>query len=223
MVLNVQEQLTINNLIPVMKESFPELGALFAEHQQDLEGESAGLSFIYVFCPFLKEFLNSEQQHPHLLGKRLFAYLESMAQSSDRAVTTLLAYTVLEGLSQKQLEVAKIYMGLKTKETLKQVEEFWEKVGTWQAWFNAIEYNDIQQVKLLLDQGFDINSKNHDGCTALHIAAYRGHQDIIELLLKRGADTFLKDKDGYTARMYAQEYGHSEIVELLEHYEKKLC
>ncbi|MGE0010488.1 MAG: hypothetical protein AB7F19_00815 [Candidatus Babeliales bacterium] len=132
MVLSAQEQLTVTNLIPVMKKLFPELEPRFAERQQDLEGVSAGLHFIYVFCPFLRTFLDSEQPHPNLLGKRLFAYLESMSQSSDIRVSEILAYHILESLSHKQLEIAKIYMGSKTKEILKEVEEFWEKVGKWQ-------------------------------------------------------------------------------------------
>lgn len=133
MLLNVHDELTTANLIDVMKASFPELEPLFVEHQKDLEDASTGLYFIYGFCPFLKEFLNSNgQQHPTVLGKRLFKYLERMATSSDMKVSEILAYHILENLSQKELEVAEIYMGPKTKEVLKHVEEFWEKFETWQ-------------------------------------------------------------------------------------------
>ena len=191
---NVYDELTMANLIAVMKESFPELAVAFTLHKDNLppEDQYCESFFTHIFCPFLEIFLNSDQPHPRLLGTRLFKYLEDMATSTDVEVSTLLAYTILEHLNHKELKVAELYMGPKTKEILKRVEEFWEKVEQWQAWFKAVDYNDISQVQLLLTQGINVNSTDHHGCTALHIAAYRDHQDIAELLLKHGADTDCK-------------------------------
>ena len=37
-----------------------------------------------------------------------------------------------------------------------------------------------------------------DGWTALHFAAYKGHETIIEILIDRGADAKKKNLDGKT-------------------------
>ena len=42
-------------------------------------------------------------------------------------------------------------------------------------------------VKLLIDKGADINSKNDDGFTPLDMASQEGHNYIVELLKKNGA------------------------------------
>lgn len=58
------------------------------------------------------------------------------------------------------------------------------------ALLSAAENNDIEQVRRLLDQGADINSRNDCGCTPLHIAAGQNEDrgfDMLCLLLERGA------------------------------------
>ncbi|KAK8169729.1 ankyrin repeat protein, partial [Phyllosticta citrichinensis] len=47
-------------------------------------------------------------------------------------------------------------------------------------------------VKLLLRNGADPNSTNHEGFTRLHLAASLGRPDIIQELLERGADPSLR-------------------------------
>ena len=51
-------------------------------------------------------------------------------------------------------------------------------------------------MKLLLDAGADKEVKDEDGWTPLHVAARKGHTDIVKLLLDAGADKDVKDKDG---------------------------
>jgi ankyrin repeat protein len=54
-------------------------------------------------------------------------------------------------------------------------------------------------IKLLLDAGADINQRANDGGTALHGAAGRGRNGIINLLVARHADVTIKDARGRTA------------------------
>ena len=61
----------------------------------------------------------------------------------------------------------------------------------------TVEYSEdetLQLVKLLLDLGAPINTANNDGITALHGAAYKGANKVVQLLVDRGADLAAKDK-----------------------------
>jgi ankyrin repeat protein len=51
--------------------------------------------------------------------------------------------------------------------------------------------------------------------TALMVAAFHGHIDIVKLLVQANCDISIKDSDGYTALMNAQHRKHREIVEYL--------
>ncbi|KAI0375287.1 ankyrin [Pilatotrama ljubarskyi] len=61
----------------------------------------------------------------------------------------------------------------------------------------------------------DVNARDENGYTALHLAADRGHADMVRVLLERGADRGVKDEDEYTAKELAEIAGHDEIVHLL--------
>jgi ankyrin repeat protein len=61
----------------------------------------------------------------------------------------------------------------------------------------TFEYSPEQTfelVKLLLDLGAPVNDANVDGITALHGAAYKGANKVVQLLVDRGADLSAKDK-----------------------------
>ncbi|PYR84163.1 MAG: hypothetical protein DMG19_17400 [Acidobacteria bacterium] len=60
--------------------------------------------------------------------------------------------------------------------------------------FQYSEDETLELVKLLLDFGAGINSANEDGLTALHGAAYKGANKVVELLVSRGADLTARDK-----------------------------
>ncbi len=58
-------------------------------------------------------------------------------------------------------------------------------------------------------------TKNDDGWTPLHKAAYEGYREIVELLIAKGADVNAKNKRGMTPLHLAAEYGRNQVVELL--------
>ncbi len=62
----------------------------------------------------------------------------------------------------------------------------------------AAATGDIDQVKLLISKGTDVNEKTTTGDTALHYAARHNHNDVAELLIKKGADVNAKNKNGDT-------------------------
>ena len=58
-------------------------------------------------------------------------------------------------------------------------------------------------------------TKNDDGWTPLHKAAYEGYREIVELLIAKGADVNAKTKYGTTPLHTASDSGYKEIAELL--------
>jgi ankyrin repeat protein len=62
----------------------------------------------------------------------------------------------------------------------------------------------IEAVQLCLDQGLDVNAVNAMGLQAVHGAANRGSDDIIELLASHGAQLDRPDKEGRTPYVWAQ-------------------
>jgi uncharacterized protein len=62
----------------------------------------------------------------------------------------------------------------------------------------------IEAVQLCLDQGLDVNAANAMGLQAVHGAANRGSDDIIELLAKHGAVLDRPDQEGRTPYVWAQ-------------------
>ena len=64
------------------------------------------------------------------------------------------------------------------------------------AW--AAMMGETAAAELLLQHGADINGRNRDGNTALHLAVFFGRAETAELLIKNGADVTTKNGDGET-------------------------
>ena len=62
----------------------------------------------------------------------------------------------------------------------------------------------LQAVQLCLELGVDVNAVNQMGLAAVHGAANRGSDDIIELLARRGARLDIADKEGRTPYVWAE-------------------
>jgi ankyrin repeat protein len=62
----------------------------------------------------------------------------------------------------------------------------------------------LDAVKLCLELGFDVNAVNQMGLAAIHGAANRGSDDIIDLLATRGARLDIADKEGRTPITWAE-------------------
>ena len=79
----------------------------------------------------------------------------------------------------------------------------------------AASFGNKNIVKMLLENGADVNLGNNIGATALHFASEHGHREVVELLLGNGANINLADKEGATALHTASEEGYEKVVALL--------
>ena len=89
------------------------------------------------------------------------------------------------------------------------VEEF---EGTLAA---AVSRNDLEAVRELLARGENVNRKEEDGTTALHIAVENGDIKMIELLLTFGAKVNARTIDKRTPLMEVDLDASAELVQLL--------
>ncbi len=89
----------------------------------------------------------------------------------------------------------------------------------------AISSGRLRMVRLMMDEGgFDVTTEGRSGVpkdrigdptTSLHLAALKGHANIVKLLIERGARVDRRGHLGETPLMYAASQGHLKIVRML--------
>lgn len=63
---------------------------------------------------------------------------------------------------------------------------------------NAVEVEEIEIVKLLVERGADVNSKNAKGMTPLYYSILLRNFEITKYLLSHGADPYIPTNEGKT-------------------------
>ncbi|UTE77466.1 ankyrin repeat domain-containing protein [Rossellomorea sp. KS-H15a] len=79
----------------------------------------------------------------------------------------------------------------------------------------AIYKGDIEKVKGILADNYNVNQKNDEGETALHFAALYEKPVLSELLLSSGADATIKNNSGETPIHLAVRYGEFDTIEAI--------
>ena len=88
--------------------------------------------------------------------------------------------------------------------------------GTENLLHRATIQGDYQVVYQLIENGYrNTAAKNRDGQSALHLAAFYGHQDIVALLIRHGAGVNVADLSGYTPLHVAMHGDQPESARML--------
>jgi len=78
----------------------------------------------------------------------------------------------------------------------------------------------LEEIKIFIAHGADVNSKGEHGYTPLHEAVEQGHLEVVKFLLEQGADMSAKTTDGLTPLELAKIIEESEIIDLLACFSK---
>jgi len=81
--------------------------------------------------------------------------------------------------------------------------------------FAASQNGHAEAVKVLLEDGADVNKQNKYGTTSLFLAAQIGNREIVEALLSFGADVNIINHKRNAPIFPASEHGFVDIVEML--------
>ena len=110
-------------LFEVQKE-IPEFGKKYKEAlQKDLIDKESGMHtvFSYVFNPLLSEAIKKDQQ----LAKRMFNFVEKMAESPDKYVQEVCDFTILEEIGDEYADKEFVnFLGPTTKKALKLIRQY---------------------------------------------------------------------------------------------------
>ncbi|XP_075842248.1 unconventional myosin-XVI isoform X1 [Microtus pennsylvanicus] len=92
---------------------------------------------------------------------------------------------------------------------------------------NGVDLDSLHQIKLqrpmrmltevrhFLSSGGDVNEKNEDGVTLLHMACASGYKEVVVLILEHGGDLNRVDDGYWTPLHLAAKYGQTALVKLL--------
>ena len=80
---------------------------------------------------------------------------------------------------------------------------------------NAVCGGSVGVATLLLEKGADVNACSDCDLTALHCAAWIGHEKVVETFLRYGADVEAVTWRGETPLMYAARRGHTLTAKIL--------
>jgi ankyrin repeat protein len=80
----------------------------------------------------------------------------------------------------------------------------------------AAEHGQLGVARLLVQRGANINAQvRYWRRTALHYAAYGGHEEVVAFLLEKGAQASTRDDKNVTPLMWACDNGHLDVVRML--------
>ena len=87
---------------------------------------------------------------------------------------------------------------------------------------HSCELGKYANIKILLENGLNVNCQNDLGETPLHIAIAKNDVELIKLLIEYEPDTSLTtEKDDFTALNYAEISGNKKIIKIITELDEK--
>jgi len=80
---------------------------------------------------------------------------------------------------------------------------------------NSVKKGELSKVRDLIKRGANVNIKDKDGKTPLHIAVENNYEDIVKVLIQNNADVNIKDNNGNTPLHIAIMNGNEFIIKEL--------
>ncbi|KAL4576114.1 hypothetical protein LXL04_012203 [Taraxacum kok-saghyz] len=133
------------------------------------------------------------------------------AAKGDRRMVKLLTdlgadpSIVADNRNRSSIDVARDEGHKEVVETLERGEEV----------LNAARRGDLARLEFLLETDASVNFRDQYGLTAIHIAAIKGHKDVVMLLVEFGSDLECTDAEGRTPLHLAVVGGGRDMVEVL--------
>jgi ankyrin repeat protein len=79
----------------------------------------------------------------------------------------------------------------------------------------ASDWGYLDIVKVLVENGADVNIQDKNGNTALIYTSYYGYLEIVQHLIDKGVDINHQNKDGWAALQIAKKFNHIKLVNYL--------
>jgi ankyrin repeat protein len=162
---------------------------LLIKHEANLE-----VSDPDGFTPLI---MSAELNHPELLQLLLDA--EADIEAEDKAERTALDWAII--------------MQSTEAETI--LRENNAPSGAEKSFIAAIQTNNIDAVKALLEKGADVNEPAYTTKTPLHYASHSRNKEILKLMMTEGADLEAKTEQGFTPLSYAVGLNHPDNCRIL--------
>ena len=162
---------------------------LLIKHEANLE-----VSDPDGFTPLI---MSAELNHPELLQLLLDGGADIAAE--DKAERTALDWAII-------MQSAEAETILRENDAPSSAEK---------SFIAAIQTNNIDAVKALLEKGADVNEPAYTTKTPLHYASHSRNKDILKLMLIEGAELEAKTEQGFTPLSYAIGLNHPDNCRIL--------
>lgn len=169
-------------LLLAVEKGFLEIVDLFITHEINL----------YVEDPhgFNSVILAAEQNHPEVLQLLLDSGADINVE--DKAERTALDWAI-------------IMQSTEAEEILRENDA---PTGAEKSFIAAIQTNNTEAVRALLDKGADVNEPAYTSKTPLHYASHSRNMEILKFILSKGADVEARTEQGFTPLGYAVGLNH---------------
>lgn len=118
---------------------------------------------------------------------------------------------IYHSISEK-CDKAKLHL---LKKEYEQALEKEKKQDPSEGMFNAIQNGDLEKVKKLLDNGFDVNFRYEKNRTPLLLAIDANQKEIAAFVIEKGADLDIQNDAGITALLWAIYKGYPDLAQMI--------